>query len=288
VNRRALFPFACFLPALALAGCASSIMLHPETARRDDKASPVNPAQNGDHPETIAVTNRFGQQLSGWVFFSRTNHGVVLIGDGNATGIAHTYEINRYLLHCGFNVVILSYQGFDSNEGDADIASLFGDVEAFYRFCKARFPGEPIALMGESLSTGTLFCFASRHPEIAGVVLDSTVDLKTVAFAKINDWWFFYPLYPLTFSAACVVSAGVPDDLSARRALERHSRIPVLFIHHPRDSVTPYRQARRIFKRYSGPKEFIVARTAATHVTANTDPKVREEVIDFLRLSLAR
>src|SRR5256885_11497255 len=84
---------------LLLNGCATQVLLHPDTARKAAARRPVIPAFYGDHPEFITVTNQNGCRLTGWGFFSRTNHGVILVGDGNATGIAQTYEYNRYLMN---------------------------------------------------------------------------------------------------------------------------------------------------------------------------------------------
>src|SRR6266850_2959169 len=117
---------------LILNGCATQALLHPDTARKAVAQRPVNPGAYGDYPEFITVTNQNGCRLTGWGFFSPTNRGVILVGDGNATGIAQTYEYNRYLMNKGFNVLVLSYQGFDANEGKADIKSLYGDLESFY------------------------------------------------------------------------------------------------------------------------------------------------------------
>jgi hypothetical protein len=124
---------------LLLTGCASQIMLHPKTARQDAIEHPVDPLRNGDRPEVITVTNQYGRRLTGWVFASPTNHGVVLVGDGNATGLVHTYDYNRFLLHRGFNVVVLSYQGFDANEGRASLDSLPGMWPHFIVFASSGF-----------------------------------------------------------------------------------------------------------------------------------------------------
>jgi pimeloyl-ACP methyl ester carboxylesterase len=191
-------------------------------------------------------------------------------------------------VHQGFNVVFLSYQGFDTNDGYADLASLCDDVGTFHRFCQERFPGQPIALIGESLSAGVFFCFASRHPEVACGVFDSVVDLKRVAFTKINDSWPLFVAYPITGPVALMISAGVPGELSAQKALARRSLVPALFIHHPEDPVTPYRGACHIYENYAGPKEFIRLETenADLHMAGQTKPEVQAQVLSFLRRHL--
>jgi pimeloyl-ACP methyl ester carboxylesterase len=281
--------FICLLPLLLLTGCANMFMLHPQMARMAEAERPVNPTQFGDAPEVVTVTNALGHRLTGWVFASPTNHGVLLAGDGNATGLAQTYDYNRYLLHHGFNVVVLSYQGFDANGGKRSLRSLSGDVEAFYDLCRKRFANQPVAVSGESISAGVFFCFVSRHPELAGAVLEGTVDLRRVTFTVINQTWQLYLLYPITGPLALAITAAVPKELSAERALERHPKVPALFIHHPQDPVTPYRDARRIFERYEGEKKFVEPNIEAgkgSHMTGQTYPEVRAEVIEFLRRRL--
>jgi pimeloyl-ACP methyl ester carboxylesterase len=98
-------------------------------------------------------------------------------------------------------------------------------------------------------------------------------------------------LYPITGPLALVVNATVPDELSAERALQRHPKVPALFIHHPQDPVTPYRDARRIFERYEGEKKFVEPKIVPgkdLHMTGQIYPEVRAEVIEFLRGRLGR
>ena len=172
---------------LLCSGCATRVFLHPETARDAFARHPVDPSRHGDSPEIVIVTNALGHRLNGWLFSAPTNHGVVLVGDGNATGIAHTYDYNRFLLNHGFNVLITSYQGYDTNDGPADIRSPTGDVEAFYAFARSRFTNQPVAFLAESLSTAVFFSVAGRHSEISCIVLEAMVNPKTVAIAKAHD-----------------------------------------------------------------------------------------------------
>ncbi len=270
------------LPVLFLTVCASTFMLHPQLARNAAAKWPVDPSADGNRPEVIALTNATGHRLIGWVFASPSNHGVVLVGDGNATGTAQTYAYNRHLLNQGYNVVFLSYQGFDANGGTARLKSLSGDIGTFYQECQQRFLHQPIALVGESLSAGAFFCFASRQPEISCLVLESMPDLKRVAFTLLDESWKLQLFYPVTWPTAWIISATVPANLSAEGALQQHPVIPALFIHQPQDSVTPYRDVRRVFDEYEGPKELLIPQTnpqRSSHMTANFDPETRLRVI---------
>jgi pimeloyl-ACP methyl ester carboxylesterase len=196
---------------------------------------------------------------------------------------------NRHLINRGLNVLVLSYQGFDGNDGDADIGSLYGDLRAFYDYSRRRFPHQPIGLMAESVSTSPFFCFASSHPEIKALAVEAMVNLKTAPFAKVNDWWLFYPLYPVTLAAACLVSAGVPQDLNVQKALQHSHEVPILFLHHPQDRVTPFRIARRIFNRYHGPKQWITLQKDLlweNHMTASYEAGTSAEILRFFKAHL--
>jgi hypothetical protein len=279
----------CTLAPIFLSGCATQIFLHPETARRAFVARPVDPATYHDRPEIITVTNATGHRLTGWLFTSETNRGIVLVGDGNATGMAHTYEYNRFLLNQGFNVLILSYQGFDTNDGPANIKSLVSDVESFYQYCRVRFQGQRIALVAESISTAPFFVCASRHPEISAVVLEALVNPRTVAYSQANDIWWIYPIYPTTLLNTFLITCSVPKELDLRTALKRHPQIPALFIHHPRDRITPYRTARKIYQQYEGPKEWLELDyngNNARHMIASGDEHVTRSILAFLRSRL--
>jgi pimeloyl-ACP methyl ester carboxylesterase len=269
---------------LLTSGCATRVFLHPDIANEACARRPVDPSAQGDTPQIITVTNALGRRITGWLFSTPGNHGVVLVGDGNATGIAHTYDYNRFLLHHGFNVLITSYQGYDTNDGPADIHSPTGDVEAFYSFARATFTNQPVAFLAESLSTAVFFSVASRHPEVSCIVLEAMVNPKTVAIAKAHDWWLMYPLYPLTLTVALCIKASVPEDLDVNRALDAKPTVPALFIHHPRDRVTPYRSARKIFDQYSGPKQWIdlsALDSPGHHMTGFHNPELTARVLVF-------
>ena len=62
--------------------------------------------------------------------------------------ISATYAQSKYLIGNGFRVLIFTWQGFDSNGGEADLNSLLGDANAFYSYAESRFPRQPIAFVG--------------------------------------------------------------------------------------------------------------------------------------------
>jgi hypothetical protein len=139
--------------ATALSGCSSYWLLYPGMADSTDPH--VDPAASGNRYELIAVTNANHIGLKGWLFAAPGDHGTALILGGNAMNIDATYAQSRYLIGHGFRVLIFTWQGFDSNGGEAELSSLLGDANAFYAYAQSRFPGEPIAFVGYSTGAVT-------------------------------------------------------------------------------------------------------------------------------------
>ncbi len=272
--------------AVGLTGCASKLMLFPGMARRATALHPIDPRNHGHLQECVSVTNRNGFQLRGWMFSHATNRCTVIVAGGNAMGLAHTYYYNSYLIGKGFNVLVCSYQGFDENGGDANLASLSGDLDAFYSLVLANFPGQHVAFVGDSISAAAVFCYSSRHQNVSCMVIEGMVNTKTVSFAKVGQIRILWPLCPITLPLATVVSATVPNELSIQRALRRTPKVPLLLIHHPADIVTPYSSARKIFDKYPGPKELIepdVSVSRDFHLNLDSDHRAQARVVDFLR-----
>ncbi|EDQ89901.1 uncharacterized protein MONBRDRAFT_24814 [Monosiga brevicollis MX1] len=76
-------------------------------------------------------------------------------------------------LHC--NVFAYDYSGYGLSSGWRRENNLYTDIEAVYRALRERFGIDPanLILYGQSIGTVPTVDLASKHPEIAGVVLHS-------------------------------------------------------------------------------------------------------------------
>jgi hypothetical protein len=131
----------------------------------------------------------------------------------------------------GFSVVLAGYRGYGGNPGAPSEEGLATDAAAHLAWVRARHPGAPLVLWGESLGTGLATRLAEGRTDIAGLVLESP-------FTSVAD-----------------IAAGQYPWLPAR-ALLRHpfeslSRLPgiaapVLVVHAEGDRVVPPEQGRRM------------------------------------------
>lgn len=219
--------------AIALTGCASYWLLYPEMANSTDPH--IDPAAAGSNYEVIAVANANRISLKGWLFASPHDYGTVLILGGNAMNIDATYNQSHYLIGHGLRVLIFTWQGFDSNGGEAELSSLLGDANAFYEYAQSNFPHEPIAFVGNSTGAVTGLCLAPKDP-MRAIAVEGTFNPKTIVDDR--HMWYVKPLQGK-------FTAEVPNELDTARCLAEIHSTPILFVHNRADSLAPYDAAQR-------------------------------------------
>ena len=126
-----------------------------------------------------------------------------LVAGGNAQNISSTYSVSRYLINNGFRVLVFTYQGFGDNQGHADLSSLIGDAQAFYRFAENKYKSEPIAFAGYSTGAVTGLCLGDRE-QLSALVVEGTFNPKTI----VNDKKLYVAML-----VDPMLESSVPDDL---------------------------------------------------------------------------
>lgn len=282
VVERGRTALAIALLAAYTTGCASTILLQPQFTRRA-QGTPAD-------ADRVALENTRGAELSAFLSAADGDYGTVMVSGGNAMGKGQTYRYTSFLRGQGFRVMTFSFEGYDSNTGEADLGSMAGDARAIYDELNTRFPGEPVAYLASSISTAAALCLPARTPELSGVILEGAINLQTLPFQKMVQWWPLLPLFPLTLPYAGLVSATVPSELAAGRCARDAGHTPALFVHHPRDIMTSYASARRLYDKYAGPKEFVVlrSRNRQYHLLLARDRAAQSAVLTNLRNWLQR
>jgi hypothetical protein len=73
--------------------------------------------------------------------------------------------------------------------------------------------------------------------------------------------------------------------LDVRRCISSYSSVPMLFIHHPHDSVVPFGHAYKLYSAYQGRKEFGIPQFSiprAYHASLSSDLGLQCQVVRFL------
>ncbi len=264
-------------------GCASKIMLYPQTAERFEREYPVDPGNFDNGFSEIRVENRFDNKITGWLLDKEKSYGSIIVASGNAMGLGRAYDYNKYLIETNHRILLISYQGYGKNEGTASLDSLISDIRSFYRFMKDAYKYEPIYFVGISIGAPAGICAVSDEIKFNRIVLESAVNPKTVALTKARQWW---PLFPVGYPLALAVSSSVPDELDISDCISKLNNIPILFIHHKKDKLAPYGPAKDLYLNYKGPKlfeELSVSTSTNYHLNVKHNMKIQNEILIFLR-----
>lgn len=155
---------------------------------------------------------------------------LILYFQGNGGNAADRAAVLRPLVAAGHGVAIAGYRGYGGNPGSPSETGLHLDAEAHLAALRARFPGAPVVLWGESLGAA-LATRLARERGAAALVLDSPFTSAADLAAEIYPW--------------------LPARLLLRHAFEseRHLeglRMPLLILHAEDDRVVPVAHGRRM------------------------------------------
>ena len=156
---------------------------------------------------------------------------VVLHFHGNGGNAEDRTGLGTLLRRAGFGVVLAEYRGYGGNPGRPGEAAIAADAGALFDWTRARFPGAPMMLWGESLGSGAVTRLAEGRSDIAAIVLESP-------FTSVRD--LAAGMYP-----------WLPTEMLLRHPFESLSRMPriaapVLVVASEDDRITPPSHARRM------------------------------------------
>ncbi len=172
-----------------------------------------------------------GLDLAFLVAAGRERAPVVLHFHGNGGNAADRAGLGAAILRAGHGVVLAEYRGYGGNPGSPGEEAFARDAAALLAWTRARFPGAPVVLWGESLGSGVVTGLAEGRGDIAAIVLESP-------FTSVAD--LARGMYPF-----------LPTDLLLRHRFESLSRLPgiaapILVVASERDGLTPITHARRM------------------------------------------
>ncbi len=162
-------------------------------------------------------------------------HGNDLNIGGN---VEHVARLNRL----GFAVLAVDYRGYGKSDGAfPSEMQVYEDAEAawIYLVEDRRVDPAQAFIYGHSLGGAVAIELALRHPEAAGLIVESTFT-SMPEVAKIVYW---------IFPADWLLNERF-DALAKVPML----KVPVLFIHGTADTEVPYTMSERLFNAATGPK----------------------------------
>jgi len=181
--------------------------------------------------------------LNGW--WLRSDDAVapaLLFLHGNDLNIAGNIEHVARLRRMGFSVLIVDYRGYGKSVGGfPSERQVYEDAETAWNYLIRDLRAEPgrAFIYGHSLGGAVAIELGLRHPEAAGIILESTFTSMS-DMAKLTYWMF-------------------PTDWLLNQRFDALAKVPllrspVLFIHGTADSEVPYAMSERLFAAAGGPK----------------------------------
>ena len=197
-----------------------------------------NPSNLGLDYENVSFTTSDNIKIKAWLIESKKANGTVIVGHGYPFDKGNILPVALFL-YPDYNLLFYDHRYFGESEGRITTGGFkeVEDVKAAVEFARKRFPKQPIALYGFSLSASSMLM--SRE-NVNAIIADSPYsDLNKI----INAVYFIFgPLrYPFVWTTAVlskIIFGVYPIDISAAEAI-RDSQIPMLVIHGDKDSQIP-------------------------------------------------
>lgn len=124
---------------------------------------------------------------------------------------------------------------------------VYQDSQAAWQYLRTdrQIPPEQIVIYGESLGGAIALDLALKHPEAAGLIIQSSF----TSMAEVIKHRPFLNLFPID-----LMLNERFDSISKIRSL----KVPVLFIHGESDSVVPAEMSQRLYAAAPDPKQLLM------------------------------
>ncbi|NEP59669.1 MAG: alpha/beta hydrolase [Symploca sp. SIO2G7] len=183
-----------------------------------------------------------------WIPSATPNAKVWLYLHGNALNMGANLKRAEQFHQLGFSCLMLDYRGYGKSQGKFPTEfSIYEDVEIAWNYLTQvrQIPLEQILLYGHSLGGAIAIELAAKHPEVSGLVVESsfTSILSMVNYTKR------FQLFPINF-----LLHQRFDSLSKVQRLQ----MPVLFLHGNADEFVPAYMSQTLFDATSEPKKLLL------------------------------
>lgn len=183
-----------------------------------------------------------------WIPAAAPEAKVWLYLHGNGSNMGDELKRAFKFHELGFSCLMLDYRGYGRSQGKFPTElSAYEDAEAAWNYLTQvrQIPPQQILLYGHSLGGAIAIELATRHPEIAGLVVESSFTTMLSMVNHIGQFRIF-PVDLLLHQRF--------DSLSKVRLLQ----MPVLFLHGSADTFVPAYMSQALFDAAPEPKKLLL------------------------------
>lgn len=199
----------------------------------------------------LPVKNNLGkvEKMHGWWFKAdQPDAKVLLYLHGNGINIGANIAHTQRFYQLGFSVLLIDYRGYGRSQGDfPNEMRVYQDAATAWQYLtqQQQIPPQNIFIYGHSLGGAIAIDLAVKHPQAAGLIVESS-------FTSIRD----------VVSARNLFSIFPVDLILTQRfeSIKKVSqlRMPVLFIHGTDDSTVPSFMSQKLYNAATEPKQLIL------------------------------
>jgi fermentation-respiration switch protein FrsA (DUF1100 family) len=185
----------------------------------------------------------------------------------------------------GYDVFAFDYRGYGASGGRKSIGGSVADGVAALEFARAKAPGLPLIVIGQSLGGAIAVASLRRDggADVRALVLDSTFSSYCgIAQEKLAAHW---PTWAVQWLPYLLIS----DRFAPEKFIPLRKPVPLLMLHCPHDPIVPYDQGRRLYGFAPEPKEFWdVPGEGHTDAFGPLGKEFRPRLLKFLDAALAK
>jgi uncharacterized protein len=226
----------------------------------------------------LPITNESGkiEKIHGWWLPGQSPVKpveVLLYLHGRGFNIGANISQSYRFRQLGFSVLLIDYRGYGRSQGGfPNESQIYEDAETAYNYLvkQRQFSPRQILLYGHSLGGAVAIELAIKHPEAAGLIVQSSF----TSMADMVEGYSLMRIFPvrLLLKQRFNSIAKVPS-----------LRMPVLFVHGTADPLIPATMSKTLYASSPQPKELLLVPDAKHNngdAFFNTS-EYRQTVVDF-------
>lgn len=221
---------------------------------------------------TFPASKSKPDRIHGW-WLPGSRDRVILDLHGNGSNIGGNLGYAKQFHDLGYSVFLIDYRGYgQSSDRFPCEKRIYEDVELAWNYLvrDRQIPPKNIILFGHSLGGAIAIELATRHPDLAGLIVESSfTSIREMVQSKKK-----YRIFP-----AGVLLHQKFDSLSKVPQL----KMPILFTHGTADETVPARMSEILFAASAEPKQLLIVPDADhIHVREVGGDRYHETISQFL------
>lgn len=214
-----------------------------------------------------------------WIPSANPDGKVLLYFHGKTLNITGHLKYAQNFRNLGFSLLLVDYRGYGRSEGGfPNETQVYEDAESVWHYLVEQrgIKPEDMFFYGHSLGGAIALDLAVRHPQIAGLIMESCFT-SIYAMAQHQLLYRIYPLKKLVHQLF--------DSLSKIKNLQ----VPLLIIHGTRDQLIPVRMGKTLYEAAPGPKKLLLVENAYHNNVLGFAPEAYNQAIrEFYDIAMSQ